>query len=110
MNATIDLKALEKAATILHDIEPILDKLNAAYPALQLIKELGSNSTLIPIEDRFLKNCDAAKFLSVSPSTISILVKHGKLTPYYVNSEQRRFKLSELKALAKTEAWRVEES
>ena len=99
MNTTIDLNALEKAAAILHDIEPILDKLNAAYPALQLLEKLGDDAFKIINHDCFITSGEAAKMLGISSGDITSLVNHKFLTPYYVNSHVRKFKLSEVKAL-----------
>lgn len=37
---TLDLKALEKAAAVLRDIERIIDKLNAVEHAIQVLNQI----------------------------------------------------------------------
>ena len=76
-------------------------------PFLEMIKELDSKELCIPT-DRLIRTSDAAKILGVSKAAISTFVNAGLLTPLYVNSEQRRFWLSEVKALPRTVAWKLE--
>lgn len=106
---TLDLKALEKAAATLNDIERIIDKINAAAPAIQALNQLDVDKVALLTGDPFIRSGAAAKLLDISPAAITTFVNHKLLTPYYVNSNQRRFKLSEVKALAKDKPWRIEE-
>lgn len=75
-------------------------------PVLKLVKEVGDNCVVPPVSDRFVRTGDAAKILNVNEASITTLVKDNLLTPYYVPySKHRRFKVSEVKALAKTQPW-----
>ncbi len=105
----LDLKALDKALTRLREIERIIDKLNAAEHAIQVLNQIDPDKVALLTNDCFIRGTAAAKLLGISPAAITTFVKHNLLTPYYVNSNQRRFKLSDVKALAKTKPWRIEE-
>ena len=97
---TLDLDALkkfteqaQKLQAILKDVEPMIELIRTAE--LQLPT------------DRLIRAGDAANILGVSKSTIGYFVKAGLLTPLYVNSEQKKFWLSEVKALPRKKAWTV---
>ena len=106
---TINLDDLEKFAKLLHDIEPLVDKLLAAAAVLPQIQEIADKGVnVLSIDDRFMRRAEAAKCLCMSQNEITKLVKAGKLTPYYTpNSSVRKFNFKEVKALAKTEPWEV---
>ena len=108
---TINLGDLEKFAKLLHDIEPLVDKLIAAAAVLpQVLAAADKSVAVLPIEDRFIRSGDVAKFLCISQADITKLVKAKLLTPYYTpNSSHRKFSLNEVKTLAKAEPWEVGE-
>ena len=93
---TLDLDELTK-------ITEQLLKLQAAarevMPLIEAIRELDGRVILPMPADRLIRVSEAAQVLGVSHTTIGHFVRDGLLKPYYVNSEQRRFKLSEVNAL-----------
>ena len=109
--STINLDDLEKFAKLLHEIEPLVDKLIAAAAVLpQVLAAADKSVAVLPIEERFIRAGDVAKFLCISQAAITKLVKAQLLTPYYTpNSSRRKFSLNEVKTLAKAEPWRIEE-
>lgn len=58
-------------------------------------------------QDRLVRAGEAAKILGVNKSTIGALCRAGLLTPLYVDSEQKRFWLSEVKAIPQKQPWRI---
>ena len=57
--------------------------------------------------DRLIRAGEAAQILGVGKSTIGEFVKARLLTPFYVNSDQKRFWLSEVKALPRKKPWKI---
>jgi len=102
------LKDLDEFLTRLREIERIVDKINAAAPAIQALNQIDADKVVLLTDDPFIRVGAAAKLLDISPAAITTFVKHNLLAPYYINSNQRRFKVSDVKALAKTKPWKVE--
>lgn len=107
---TINLDDLEKFAKLLHETEPLVDKLLAAAAVLpQVLAAADKSVAVLPIEERYIRSGDVAKFLCISQADITKLVNAKLLTPYYTpNSSHRKFSLNEVKTLAKAEPWEVE--
>ena len=101
---TLDLDALDKFTRKAQKLQAIAAELK---PFLELINALDGRDFAIPT-DRLIRAHEAAEILGVGKATIGQFVKAGLLTPLYVNSEQRRFWLSEVKSLAKKQPWRLE--
>ena len=93
---TLDLDALQRFTELARELQAIAAELK---PFLELIRELDGKAILPMPTDRLIRAGDAAEILGVSQTTIGRFVKEGVLKPYYVNSEQRRFKLSEVNSL-----------
>lgn len=108
--STVNLDDLKKFAKLLHEIEPLVDKLIAAAAVLpQVLAAADKAVAVLPIEERFIRSGDVAKFLCISQADITKLVNAKLLTPYYTpNSSHRKFSLNEVKTLAKTKTWKVE--
>ena len=85
---TLDLDTLQRFTELARELQTIAADLK---PFLELIRELDGKLILSIPADRLI--------LGVSQTTIGQFVKDGLLKPYYVNSEQRRFKLSEVNSL-----------
>ena len=95
---TLDLTALDKITakaqklqTIARDLLPFLEKLKDFDGALPT--------------DRLIRSGEAAKILGVGQDVIGKFVKAGLLTPLYVNSDQRRFWLSEVMKVPRKKPW-----
>lgn len=95
---TLDLDTLTKFTEQARELQAIAVELK---PFLEMIRELGGRTILPAPTDRLIRAGEAAQLLGVSQTTIGHFVRDGLLKPYYVNSEQRRFKLSEVNALIK---------
>lgn len=96
---TLDLDALQKFTRQAQKLKAIADALK---PFLDSIRELDGK---FPPTDRLIRSGEAAQILGVNQSTISAFVKAGLLTPLYVNSDQRRFWLSQVRALPRRKPW-----
>ena len=101
---TLDFDALQRFTQQARELQAIVADLQ---PFLDTIKELDGK-TFIPA-DRLIRANEAAQILGVSKSTISEFVKAGLLTPLYVNSDQRKFWLSQVKALPRKNPWVIKE-
>lgn len=99
---TLDLDALQKFTSQAQKLQTIAAELQ---PFLKLVKELDGK-TIVP-EDRLIRAGEAAQILGVGKSTIGEFVKARLLTPFYVNSDQKRFWLSEVKALPRKKPWKI---
>ena len=97
---TLDLDALTKFPQQARELQTIAAELK---PFLELIRELDGKAILPTPIDRLIRAGEAAEILGVSQTTIGRFIREGLLKPYYVNSEQRRFKLSEVNSLIKDE-------
>lgn len=101
---TIDLATLQKFTAQAQKLQAIAADLK---PFLELIRELDGKNFLPT--DRLIRTGEAAQILGVSKSAIGAFVKQGLLTPLYVNSDQKKFWLSQVKALPKKQPWLIEE-
>lgn len=101
---TLDLDALQRFTQQARQLQAIVADLQ---PFLDTLKELDGR-TFIPA-DRLIRSSEAAQILGVSKSTIGEFVKAGLLTPLYVNSDQRKFWLSQVKALPRKQPWTIKE-
>ncbi|MBR1807571.1 MAG: hypothetical protein IJ774_14445 [Selenomonadaceae bacterium] len=102
---TLDLDALGKFVDKAQQLREIAAEVQ---PFLELLKNLDGKDLLLKPPDRLIRAKDAAKILCVGQDTIGKLVKAGLLTPLYVNSEQRKFWLSEVMKLPRTKPWQLE--
>lgn len=96
---TLDLDALQKFTRQAQKLQAIADELK---PFLDSIRDLDGK---FPPTDRLIRSGEAAQILGVNQSTISDFVKAGLLTPFYVNSDQRRFWLSQVRSLPRRKPW-----
>ena len=101
---TLDFAALHKFTAQAQKLQAIANDLQ---PFLDAIKELDGRE-LIPA-DRLIRAGEAAHILGVNVSTIGVFCRAGLLTPLYVNSDQKRFWLSEVKALPRKHPWHIKE-
>ena len=100
---TLDLNALIKFTAQAQKLQAIAQKV---MPFIEAVRNLD---TLNLPTDRLVRTSEAAQILGVSRTTISAFVNAGLLTPLYVNSDQRRFWLSEVKSLPRKKPWRIEQ-
>lgn len=100
---TLDLNALQKITAQAQKLQAI------AKDVMPFIEALRDLDTINLPADRLVRTNEAAHILGVSHSTIGAFVKAGLLTPFYVNSDQRRFWLSEVKSLPRKKPWRIEQ-
>ena len=101
---TVDLETLQRLTSQAQKFQSVAAELQ---PFLELIKELDGK--LIILTDRLVRAGEAAEILGVSKSTIGAFVKAGLLKPYYVNSDQKKFWLSHVKALPRKKPWTLKE-
>ena len=100
---TLDLNALEKFIRRAQKLQAIADELK---PFLELVNTLDGKDFATPT-DKLIRSHEAAEILGVGKATIGEFVKAGLLTPLYVNSDQRRFWLSEVMRVPKKKPWRI---
>lgn len=100
---TLDLDALEKFTRKAQKLQAIAAQLQ---PFLELINALDGKDLTMPT-DRLIRSHEAAQILGVNKATIGEFVKAGLLTPLYVNSDQRRFWLSEVMRVPQKKPWRL---
>ena len=98
-----NLDALDKLTRKAQKLQAIAAELR---PFLELVRQLDGKDFTVPT-DRLIRAHEAAKILGVGQSTIGQFVKTGLLTPLYVNSDQRRFWLSEVMKLPRKKPWRI---
>ena len=101
---TLDFDALQRFTKQARELQAIVADIQ---PFLDTLKELDGK-TFIPT-DRLIRASEAAQILGVSKATIGDFVKAGLLTPFYVNSDQRKFWLSQVKSLPRTIPWVIKE-
>ena len=102
----INLEELREAARLLHEMALDAEKV---LPVLQYAEK--NQSGVIPTTaDHLVKAGEAAKILGVSKTSISNFVRAGLLIPVYVDSERRKFWLSDIMALPKKTPWSVKDS
>lgn len=102
---TLDLAALQKITAQAQKLQALAREIQ---PFLELVKEMDGRE-FIPT-DRLIRAGEAAQILGVNVSTIGAFCKAGILTPLYVNSDQKKFWLSEVKALPRKNPWRLKEA
>ena len=95
---TLDLDTLTKFTEKARELQAIAADLK---PFLELIRELDGKAILSMPADRLIHSGEAAKILGVNQNKISSLVKKGLLTPLFIDSNRRKFWLSEVLALPK---------
>ena len=101
---TLDFDALQRFTKQARELQAIVADIQ---PFFNTLKELDGK-TFIPT-DRLIRTHEAAQILGVSKATIGEFVKAGLLTPFYVNSDQRKFWLSQVKSLPRTIPWIIKE-
>ena len=102
----LDLNALEKFTRKAQKLQVIATELQ---PFLELVNAFGDKDLTMPT-DKLIRSHEAAEILGVGKATISEFVKAGLLTPLYVNSDQRRFWLSDVMKVPRKKPWRLEAS
>lgn len=101
---TLDLKALRTFTAQAQKLQAIAADI---MPFIEAVRDLEGKDILPLPTDRLIRTSEAAHILGVGKATIGEFVRAGLLTPLFVNSDQRRFWLSEVKALPRTEPWTV---
>ena len=99
---TLDLEALRKFTAQAQKLQAIARDI---LPLIEAVKSLDGKAILPTPADRLIHASEAAQILGVGKSSIGEFVRAGLLTPLYVNSDQRRFWLSEVKALPRKQPW-----
>lgn len=99
---TLDLNALQKFTAQAEKLQAI------ARDVMPFIEAINNLDAINLPTDRLVRTSEAAQILGVNQSTISAFVNAGLLTPFYVNSDQRRFWLSEVKSLPRKKPWRIQ--
>ena len=99
------------------NLDELIKKLEILLPLtrevasnLQTVKELSVNLPSDIAHDKFVLANVACEILGINHNKLGRLVKEGFITPYYIASNQRRFRLSELYALAKPQPWVLEDA
>lgn len=86
------------------DVQELRALAEALTPEVLQFLKLSQNActSILPIKgDVLVRQGEAAEVLGVSKAAITRFVNDGLLTPYYTpNSQQRKFWLSEVKAVA----------
>ena len=100
---TLDLDALDKLIRKAQKLQSIANELK---PFLELVRQFDGRDFTIPT-DKLIRTHEAAEILGVGKASIGEFVKAGLLTPLYVNSDQRRFWLSEVMKIPQKYPWRV---
>lgn len=95
---TLDLTALDRITAKAQKLQNIARDL---LPFLEMLKDYDG---ALPT-DRLIRSGEAAKILGVGQDVIGKFVKAGLLTPFYVNSDQRRFWLSEVMKVPRKKPW-----
>lgn len=95
---TLDLAALDKITAKAQKLQTIARELQ---PFLEMLKDYDG---ALPT-DRLIRSGEAAKILGVGQDIIGKFVRAGLLTPLYVNSDQRRFWLSEVMKVPRKKPW-----
>lgn len=104
---TLDLNSLQRFTAAAVKLQNVARELQ---PFLETLKEFDGKD-IVPIPtDRLIRAGEAAQILGVNQSTIGAFVKAGLLKPLYVNSDQKKFWLSQVKALPRTKPWTLKEN
>ena len=94
----IDLEKLQRAVELLERYRKVLESIT---PLQRTVEQFNLENVLLAPADRLIHAGEAAKLLGVNQNTIGSFIKRGLLTPLYVNSNRRKFWLSEVLALPK---------
>ena len=103
----MDLDALQKFTTQAQKLQEIAREI---MPLIEAIRELDGREVIPTPTDRLIRAGDAAQILGVNQSTIGAFVREGLLKPYYVNSDQKKFWLSDVKALPRRTPWTLRDT
>ena len=95
---TLDLATLEKYTEAAQKLQTIMQELT---PYVETLK-----TATLP-DDRLVRAGEAAKILGVSPNKIGTFAKAGLLTSFYTDSNQKKFWLSQVRALPKEKPWSI---
>ena len=90
---TLDLGILQRITTQAQKLQAI------AHDVMPLIEAMQDGKAIIPT-DRLIRAGEAAQMLGVSKSTIGAFVKAGL-------SEQKKFWLSQVRALPRNKPWTI---
>lgn len=103
----INLDELREAAEYAERIQIAAKEI---IPLIEALKNLEGKMIIPAPTDRLVKAGEAAEILGVSKTSISDFVRAGLLVPVYVDSERRKFWLSDIMALPKKSPWSVKDS
>ena len=92
----IDIKKLQKEVDLTERYQKALENIASLQ---QTIEKFSLEKVLLTPTDRLIHSGEAAKILGVNQNKISSLVKKGLLTPLFIDSNRRKFWLSEVLAL-----------
>lgn len=92
----INLEELQRAVELAERYQKALESIT---PLQKKVEQFSLENVLLAPADRLIHAGEAAKLLGVNQNTIGSFVKRGLLTPLYVNSNRRKFWLSEVLAL-----------
>ena len=98
MIVEINLEELREAAEYAERIQAAAKDI---LPLIEALKKIEGKLIVPAPADRLIKAGEAAKILGVSKTSIGNFVKAGLLAPVYVDSERRKFWLSDVMALPK---------
>ena len=101
---TFDLEELQQFTAAAQKLQAVAKDL---MPLLDAIKNLDSKKFVPMPSDRLIRTGEAAAILGVGQDVIGKFVRAKLLTPLYVNSDQRRFWLSEVMNLPREKPWKV---
>ena len=99
---TLDLATLDRITTKAQKLQSIARDLQ---PFLEMLKDFDG---ALPT-DRLIRSGEAAKILGVGQDVIGKFVRAKLLKPYYVNSDQRRFWLSDVMKIPREKPWTLKE-
>lgn len=94
----IDIEKLQKEVDLAERYQKALENIASLQ---QTIEKFSLENVLLTPADRLIHSGEAAKILGVNQNKISSLVKKGLLTPLFIDSNRRKFWLSEVLALPK---------
>ena len=92
----INLEELQRAVELAERYQKVLESIT---PLQRTVEQFSLENVLLAPADRLIHAGEVAKLLGVNQNTIGSFVKKGLLTPLYVNSNRRKFWLSEVLAL-----------
>ena len=92
----INIEDLQKEVDLAERYQKALENIASLQ---QTIEKFSLENVLQTPADRLIHSGEAAKILGVNQNKISSLVKKGLLTPLFIDSNRRKFWLSEVLAL-----------